>query len=50
MAERFRDYTTTLSALAQEIWVQYPQCQRAAGSHCLNQNLTWRLTCFWSLD
>lgn len=45
MDTRFRDYTTVLAAFEQEVWVQCPQCQRVARSRCLDQNLTWRLTC-----
>jgi len=45
MDERFRDYTTALSVFEREVWVQCPQCQRSARSQCLDQSLTWRITC-----
>lgn len=42
---RFRDYTTVLSEFEQDIWVECPQCGRSARSQCLDQRITWRITC-----
>lgn len=45
MRFRFRDYTTYLSQFEQEIWVVCPRCKGPVLSHCLQQNLTWRIAC-----
>lgn len=45
MNDRFRDYTTSLDAFEQEIWVQCPRCQQAVLSRCLEPRLTWRIAC-----